>query len=66
MNPLLIAWLTLVASRSCWLHTPYATHNGLARLDLTTAKSNVKAQALYASLGWQQDEVFYAYSKAFK
>lgn len=44
----------------------YATHNGLARLDLTTAKSNVKAQALYVSLGWQKDEVFYAYSKAFK
>ena len=44
----------------------YAANNNLARLDLTTAKSNLNAQALYASLGWQQDEVFYAYSKQLK
>lgn len=44
----------------------YATNNGLARLDLTTAKNNVKAQALYESLGWVRDEVFYAYYKELK
>ena len=41
----------------------YATKNGMARLDLTTAKDNLKAQALYESLGWARDEVFYSYSK---
>ena len=41
----------------------YAAYNGLARLDLTTAKNNHAAQALYESLGWVRDEVFYAYSK---
>ncbi len=44
----------------------YAVNNNLARLDLTTAKNNVKAQALYESLGWARDEVFYAYSKQLK
>ena len=44
----------------------YAANNNLARLDLTTAKNNFSAQALYVSLGWQQDEVFYAYSKQLK
>ena len=43
----------------------YAANNGMARLDLTTAKDNVKAQALYESLGWVRDEVFFAYSKTF-
>lgn len=41
----------------------YATNNGMARLDLTTAKNNHTAQALYESLGWVRDEVFYTYSK---
>lgn len=41
----------------------YAAKNGMERLDLTTAKDNVKAQGLYESLGWVRDEVFYAYSK---
>ena len=44
----------------------HATNNGFARLDLTTAKNNVKAQALYESLGWVRDEVFYAYYKQLK
>ena len=44
----------------------YAANNNLARLDLTTAKNNLNAQALYASLGWVRDEVFYAYSKQLK
>ena len=41
----------------------HAVHNGFARMDLTTAKTNMPAQALYESLGWHRDEVFYAYSK---
>jgi ribosomal protein S18 acetylase RimI-like enzyme len=40
----------------------YAKQNGFVRLDLSTAKTNVNAQALYESLGWQRDEVFYHYS----
>jgi len=36
--------------------------DGMARLDLTTAKTNLKAQALYESQGWQRDEVYFAYS----
>lgn len=42
----------------------YAAKNGMHRLDLTTAKNNLKAQALYESLGWVRDEVFYSYTKA--
>ena len=41
----------------------HAAQNGMARLDLTTAKTNVSAQSLYESLGWIQDDVYYAYSK---
>lgn len=37
---------------------------GKARMDLTTAKSNLPAQALYESQGWIRDEVFFAYNKA--
>jgi ribosomal protein S18 acetylase RimI-like enzyme len=40
----------------------YAENNGKARLDLTTAKTNYSAQALYESLGWERDDVFYAYN----
>ena len=40
-----------------------AQKQGIARLDLTTAKTNVAAQALYESLGWQQDHVFIAYNR---
>jgi ribosomal protein S18 acetylase RimI-like enzyme len=40
----------------------YAANNGMARLDLTTAKDTLKAQALYESLGWVRDEVFYSYT----
>lgn len=40
-----------------------ARSSGKARMDLTTAKANLPAQALYASMGWKRDEVFYAYSK---
>ena len=41
----------------------YAGNNNMVRLDLTTAKDNLKAQALYESLGWLRDGVFYSYSK---
>ena len=41
----------------------HAIKNGFARLDLTTAKTNLPAQTLYESLGWKRDEVFYAYNK---
>ena len=41
----------------------YAAKNDMARLDLSTAKDNFKAQALYESLGWVRDEVFYVYNK---
>lgn len=37
---------------------------GMARMDLTTAKTNHAAQAAYESLGWVRDEVFFAYSKS--
>lgn len=40
-----------------------AREHGKARMDLTTAKTNVAAQAAYESLGWVRDDVFYAYSK---
>jgi ribosomal protein S18 acetylase RimI-like enzyme len=40
----------------------YAVKNGMARLDLTTAKNNHAAQALYESLGWVRDEIFYTYT----
>ena len=39
-----------------------AIADGKARMDLSTAKDNLKAQALYESLGWKRDEVFYSYS----
>ncbi len=42
---------------------PLARQRGFARLDLTTAKTNLPAQALYESLGWMRDNVFLAYSK---
>lgn len=42
----------------------HAAQNGFSRLDLTTAKTNLAAQSLYASLGWVRDEVFHAYSLA--
>ena len=40
-----------------------AIADGRVRLDLTTARSNTTAQALYASQGWVRDEVFLAYSR---
>ena len=31
---------------------------GAVRLDLSTARTNTRAQALYESLGWQRDDVY--------
>jgi ribosomal protein S18 acetylase RimI-like enzyme len=36
---------------------------GAQRMDLTTAKTNVGAQSLYASEGWILDKVFLTYNK---
>ncbi len=37
---------------------------GAVRLDLSTARTNARAQALYESLGWQRDEAYLVYSVA--
>ena len=42
----------------------FAVSHLYARLDLTTARTNLTAQALYESEGWNRDDVFLAYSKA--
>ena len=41
-----------------------AREPGMCRLDLTTAKTNLPAQAAYEALGWVRDEVYCSYSKA--
>jgi ribosomal protein S18 acetylase RimI-like enzyme len=40
-----------------------AAEHGMTRMDLTTAKTNHSAQAVYEALDWVRDDVFYAYSK---
>ena len=40
----------------------HAVSQGYARLDLTTAKTNLSAQALYERLGWVRDDVYLAYT----
>ena len=35
---------------------------GAVRLDLTTARTNTRAQALYESEGWQRDDVYLTYN----
>jgi len=40
----------------------HAREAGAVRLDLTTAHTNTRAQALYESLGWKRDEAFRTYS----
>jgi len=40
----------------------HAKLNKVGRMDLSTAKTNAPAQALYESLGWVRDEVFLTYS----
>lgn len=39
-----------------------ARANGKGRLDLSTAKTNLRAQGLYEAHGWQRDEEFFHYS----
>ena len=41
----------------------HARTDGFVRMDLSTAKDNVAAQALYESLGWTRDEVFFVYNR---
>ena len=42
----------------------YARGTGAVRLDLTTAKDNLRAQSVYEALDWVRDEVFHTYNKA--
>lgn len=44
----------------------HAASTGAARLELSTAKTNVVAQSLYESLGWARDDAFYVYNKALR
>jgi ribosomal protein S18 acetylase RimI-like enzyme len=41
----------------------HARVSGAARIELSTARSNRVARALYESLGWQRDEDFFVYGK---
>jgi ribosomal protein S18 acetylase RimI-like enzyme len=40
----------------------FAREAGAVRLDLSTARTNARAQALYESLGWRRDDVYLTYS----
>ncbi len=40
-----------------------AKARGMARMDLTTARTNLPAQSLYTSLGWVRDDIFFAYNR---
>jgi len=40
-----------------------AQAEGMARIDLSTAKTNTAAQSLYEAMGWQREEQFHTYSK---
>lgn len=42
--------------------TALARETGASHLALETAKDNLQAQSLYEQLGYQRDDVFYAYS----
>lgn len=39
----------------------YAKSAGAVRLELSTGRANVTAQAVYERLGWKRDDVFYVY-----
>jgi ribosomal protein S18 acetylase RimI-like enzyme len=41
----------------------HAKASGAARMELSTARSNSVAQALYESLGWKRDDDFFVYGK---
>ncbi|MDP2417730.1 MAG: GNAT family N-acetyltransferase [Hydrogenophaga sp.] len=40
-----------------------AAADGMVRMDLTTARTNLKAQSLYTSLGWVRDDVFLTFNR---
>ena len=44
----------------------HARATGAVRLDLTTAKDNLRAQSVYEALDWIRDDVFYTYQKAIR
>lgn len=39
-----------------------AERDGKLRMTLSTARTNLQAQALYESLGWERDDEFYVYN----
>lgn len=41
----------------------YAKKHGYSRMDLSTARNNTSAQALYESLGWTRDDEFHVYHR---
>lgn len=41
-----------------------AEESGVCRVDLTTARTNSGAQALYERLGWKRDEKFFSYGRS--
>ncbi len=43
----------------------HAAKTGVARMELSTARTNVAAQALYESLDWVREEAFFVYGKSF-
>jgi ribosomal protein S18 acetylase RimI-like enzyme len=43
----------------------YAREKGYSRLELQTARTNHRAQALYEARGWARDEAFFVYAKRF-
>ncbi|WP_322048797.1 GNAT family N-acetyltransferase [Paraburkholderia sp. J67] len=51
-----------VARRLLQAAAARAKTDGKVRMDLTTAKTNMTAQALYESLGWTRDEIFFTYN----
>lgn len=44
----------------------HARASGAVRLDLTTAKDNLRAQSVYESLEWIRDNIFYTYNKSLR
>ena len=44
--------------------TDHARQLGAVRLSLTTNVQNLPAQSLYAAMGWERDQKFYAYHLA--
>ena len=51
-----------VARKLLKMSEEHAKLNHIGRMDLSTAKNNMAAQALYESLGWVRDDIFFAYS----